>query len=67
MPSMGVFVEPHNALMDKVRAAAEILRAKRDLQSPMPALERLRTVAMIHRLHTHSTPAARPSHLHHSK
>lgn len=51
----------NDALMAKVRAAAEILRAKRDLrQQPMPAIDRLQAVARINRLRlelNHGRPA----------
>lgn len=40
----------HDALA-KVRSAAELLRAKRELLSTMPAIQRLRSVARINDLH----------------
>lgn len=40
----------NDALMAKVRAAAKVLRAKEDLRRPMPAIQRLRSVARINAL-----------------
>ncbi|WP_428827688.1 hypothetical protein ACLIKD_06770 [Azonexus sp. IMCC34842] len=37
----------NGALMARVRAAADLIRAKRCLAAPLPALERLRTVGQI--------------------
>lgn len=46
----------NDALMHRVRTAAELLRAKADLQRPMPALQRLRTVAQINGLRQQLNP-----------
>jgi hypothetical protein len=50
----------HRKLMTKVRTVAEVLRAKVELQRPMPALQRLQAVAKINDLRrqlNHGRPA----------
>lgn len=53
----------HDAVMGRIRTVAELLRTKVDLQRPMPAIQRLRTVARINglRQQLRSGPLAIPS------